>query len=214
MKTAYADGAALDEVRNRVTKVSHPRFLDGLRGYSLLCILAFIVVQKLTDNSLVRNVFCYNIFMVLGYCYYRQVKCNAVFTAMLAFGAILVLMLVDIENLKFCPMQNHKFPPDVLFMVYNMVVLCGLSLLLSKVKLPNQSWVALWNERGYTLYLYQSIVYFAMFAIYLGVVSKIGNHLIEGVICILLMFVMSTIASNVVYPLEKWVMRKMKMLKV
>lgn len=152
--------------------------------------------------------------MVLGYCYYRQVKCNAVFTAMLAFGAILVLMLVDIENLKFCPMQNHKFPPDVLFMVYNMVVLYGLSLLLSKVKLPNQSWVALWNERGYTLYLYQSIVYFAMFAIYLGVVSKIGNHLIEGVICILLMFVMSTIASNVVYPLEKWVMRKMKMLKV
>ena len=65
-------------------------------------------------------------------------------------------------------------------MVYNMVVLCGLSLLLSKVKLPNQSWVALWNERGYTLYLYQSIVYFAMFAIYLGVLSKIGNHLIEG----------------------------------
>ena len=104
MKTAYADGTALDEVRNRVNKVTHPRFLDGLRGYSLLCILAFIVVQKLTDNSLVRNVLCYNIFMVLGYCYYRQVKCNAVFTAMLAFGAILVLMLVDIENLKFCPM--------------------------------------------------------------------------------------------------------------
>lgn len=152
--------------------------------------------------------------MVLGYCYYRQVKCKTVFTAMLVFLAVLVLMLVGIKNLEFCPMQDHKFPPDVLFMVYNMVVLCGLSLLLSKVKLSNLRWVALWNESGYTLYLYQSIVYFAMFAIFLGVVSKIGNHLIEGVICILLMFVMSTIASYVVYPLEKWVMRKMRMLKV
>ena len=94
-------------------------------------------------------------------------------------------------------------------MVYNLIVLCLFSLLFSKVKIPEFKLIKLWNERGYTLYLYQSIVYFGMFGVYLAIISKIGNHVLEGIICVILMFVMSTIASYIVYPLERWVMGKL-----
>lgn len=145
--------------------------------------------------------------MVLGYCYYRQVKMRTIVTA-LAVSLLLLLGLLMGNLVSFCPMQDHKFPPDYLFLVYNMVVLCVFSLVFSKVRIPQNRWLQLWNVRGYTLYLYQSIVYFGMFAVYLGAVSKIGNHLVEGLICVPLMFVLSTIASYLTYPLERWVMKR------
>ena len=121
--------------------------------------------------------------------------------------AVLVGILYG-ADVSFTPMQDHKFPPDYLFLTYNFVVLCMLSLVFSWCRLPESRLVLLWNERGYTLYLYQSIVYFGMFAVYLAVISKIGNHLIEGIICVMLMFVMSTIASYVVYPLERYLLHR------
>lgn len=167
--------------------------------------MIFLVVQYLSDNMLLRNIFCYNVFMVIGYCYYRQITRKKVIAALLVAIAILIGILYG-ADIAFTPMQDHKFPPDYLFLTYDFVVLCMLSLLFSRIKIPENRLVMLWNERGYTLYLYQSIVYFGMFAIYLAVISKIGNHLIEGMICVMLMFVMSTIASYVVYPLEKVIM--------
>lgn len=176
-------------------------------GYLLLCVAVFLLIQHFSENQLLRNVFCYNVFMVIGYCYYRQVKVRMIAVTLIACCLILFGLLLG-GDVAFCPMQDHKFPPDYLFMVYNMVVLCVFSLLFSKVKIPQNRWVQLWNVRGYTLYLYQSIVYFGMFAVYLGVISKIGNHILEGLICVPLMFFLSTIASYLTYPLERWVMKR------
>lgn len=174
----------------------------------MLCVVIFLLVQKLSDNMLVRNVFCYNIFMVVGYAYYKLISRKMILIVMGISFAIMTILLSS-TDMSFTPMQDHKFPPDFLFVVYNMIVLCLFSLLFSKVRIPNIKLVQLWNERGYTLYLYQSIVYFGMFGLYLALISKIGNHLVEGIICITLMFMMATIASFVVYPLERWVMRKL-----
>ena len=159
-------------------------------------------MQHLSDNMLVRNVFCYNIFMVIGYCYYRQVSLKTIVIVLAVAISILIGLLLE-TNVSFTPMQEHKFPPDSLFVLYNIIVLCLLSLIFCKVKIPQNKLVNLWNERGYTLYLYQSIVYFGMFGLYLAVISKIGNHLLENMICSTMMFVLSTVVSCVVYPLER-----------
>lgn len=157
---------------------------------------------------LFRNIFCYNVFMVIGYCYYKQISKKMILQILSICIATMTLIL-SCTDMTFTPMQDHKFPPDYLFMVYNLIVLCLFSLLFSKVKIPEFKFIKLWNERGYTLYLYQSIVYFGMFGIYLAIISKIGNHVLEVIICVILMFVMSTIASYIVYPLERWVMGKL-----
>lgn len=177
-------------------------------GYCLACIIVFFVIQYFSDNMLFRNIFCYNVFMVIGYCYYKQISKKMILLILSICIATMTLIL-SCTDMTFTPMQDHKFPPDYLFMVYNLIVLCLFSLLFSKVKIPEFKLIKLWNERGYTLYLYQSIVYFGMFGIYLAIISKIGNHILEGITCVILMFVMSTIASYIVYPLERWVMGKL-----
>lgn len=146
--------------------------------------------------------------MVIGYCYYKKIS-KKMILLILSICIATMTFILSSTDMTFTPMQDHKFPPDYLFMVYNLIVLCLFSLLFSKVKIPESKLIQLWNERGYTLYLYQSIVYFGMFGVYLAIISKIGNHLLEGIICGILMFVLSTITSYIVYPLEKWVMGKL-----
>lgn len=174
-------------------------------GYCIICIIAFTIISAITHNFLLRYIFCYNIFMVIGFCYYKNIKAKWIVTV----GVIsaLIVAFLYCEGVAFCPMQNHKFPPDFLFVAYNLTILCATSLLFSRIVIPEFKILQLWNERGYTLYLYQSIVFFVVFAIHLAVINKIPNNFIQAVLCIIIMFFLSTCVSYITYPLEYLIMK-------
>lgn len=126
-------------------------------GYLYLYVILFIVVSSITGNSLVRNVLCYNVFMVAGYVFYRNLRRK--YVCLLGLAAAVLLLVYQFCNIPFCPMQGHKFPPDFLFLTYGIMVLAVVSLLFSKVTLPNWRILRLWNEHGFNIYLFQNVPY-------------------------------------------------------
>lgn len=99
-------------------------------------------------------------------------------------------------------MQSHKFPPDTIFLLYNIFSICSLSLIMKRITIPEWKVLQIWNERGFTLYLYQSIVFFVVFGIHLAIVKKIQSPILQAIICSTLMFVLSTAVSSITFKLE------------
>ena len=105
-------------------------------------------------------------------------------------------------------MQGHKFPPDWLFVTYNLTILCFLSLVFGKLSIPSTNILRLWNTRGYTIYLYQSVVFTIVNPLYKLIISKIDLLPIQWVICAFLVWGVSTVLSYFTYPFELYVMKK------
>lgn len=125
---------------------------------------------------------------------------------------ISVLVMTVGYNVNFCPMQTHKFPPDIMFLVYSVFAVCLISLIFSKVKIPKTKIFDIWIERGYTIYLYQNIVFFFVNVIYIIVISKIPNGIIQGFVCSVLVFVISSLLSSFTYKIENIIVDKIRVL--
>lgn len=179
--------------------------------YVLLCIITFLFFQTIGLNNLLTTLLGYNIFMVVGYLFYKNIKFWQVVIVCLFLIAILVFYILTGGGI--CPMQSHKFPPDWLFVTYNMAILCFLSMLFWKLTIPYKKILRLWNTRGYTIYLYQSIVFTLVDLLYKLLVIKIDLLLIRWFVCALLVWGLSTILSHVTYPLELYVMKKTRIIK-
>ena len=178
-------------------------------GYLCLCIMLFIAADLWPLTGLLRTILFYNIFMVMGFCYYKNCKEQMVTLTGIVSAAV-VLIMVNIFHVDFCPMQSHKFPPDTLFLFYNVFAICVLSLIMKRVNIPEWKVLRIWNERGYTLYLYQSIVFFVVFGVHLAIVKKIPSAIVQAIICSTLMFVLSTAVSCFTYVLELNIVRFVK----
>ena len=177
--------------------------------YMAACIAAFLIAQAFTPYTLLRELLCFNIFLVAGYLYYK--KCGVMIPAIVGLMAMAALLIYQfLLGGNFAPIQDHKFPPDWVYMTYSLMMLCVLSLVLRKVYIPQNRILRIWNERGYTIYLYQSIV-FAVIAIlryrtYMYTTPLMLRMLIDAV----LIFVLSTALSYLTYPLERFIMKKLK----
>ena len=179
--------------------------------YVSICLIIFIIFQKIKVSDLLTTLLGYNIFMTIGYLFYRKIKIWQVICIFFLTTAIIVLHLTD--GGFFCPMQNHKFPPDWLFVTYNLAILCFLSLIFWKTKIPYKTAFALWNTRGYTIYLYQSVVFFLVAPLNMLFFCKIDILPIRWCICALLVWGLSTILSYITYPFELYVMKKTRIIK-
>lgn len=171
--------------------------------------MLFIAADLWPLTGLLRTILFYNIFMVMGFCYYKNCKEQMVTLTGIVSAAV-VLIMVNIFHVDFCPMQSHKFPPDTLFLFYNVFAICVLSLIMKRVNIPEWKVLRIWNERGYTLYLYQSIVFFVVFGVHLAIVKKIPSAIVQAIICSTLMFVLSTAVSCFTYVLELNIVRFVK----
>ena len=177
--------------------------------YLAVCLVLFLMVQAFTDLSLLRQVLAYNVFMVAGYLFYRKVSIRMI---ALAGGVSLAIVLayVLIMGGDFCPMQARKFPPDWLFVTYNLCVLCLLSLIFSFLTFKDSRIFRLWSQRGYNIYLYQSVV-FAVVAVLRQQVPWAGSWLCaRPLLDAALVFVLSMGLSCLTYPLECWVTKSFK----
>ena len=179
--------------------------------YVSLCVLFFFIIQTIRINSLLTTILGYNIFMVAGYLFYRKIKIWQVVGVCLFAIVSLVIYVVWIGN--FCPMQDHKFPPDGLFVTYNLAILCFLSLVFGKLTIPNKKIWEIWNTRGYTIYLYQSVVFAFVEPLYKLLISKIDQYPLQWVICGSLVWGLSTLFSYFTYPLELYIMKKTRIAK-
>ena len=169
------------------------------------CFVLFLAVQAVTRHELLREVACYNVFMVAGYLYYRRMGVKTrIIVGLYAAAAIVVN---EVTGGHFCPMQGHKFPPDWVFATYGIFALCVVSLVLGRIRIPENRFLAIWNTRGFSIYLYQSLVFVAVFAIrcrtYLNASNPLVLVLTDSVLAILL----ATALSFMTYPLERAVMK-------
>ena len=176
--------------------------------YLAICLALFLIAQSLTSISLLRQVLCYNIFMVSGYLFYRKLNSTAI---ALAGAAALAIVIVGVWGLgvDFCPMQGHKFPPDWMFVMYNLFVLCLIALVVSHFTISNNRFFRIWSERGYNIYLYQSVVFAIVHVLrqktYCDLLAPVRALLDAGMVLIL-----STGLSYLTYPVERLVMKKLR----
>lgn len=155
-----------DYQKKILRKIDHGRYL-------LVCFLLFVLAQYLTENQFIRNVLVYNIFMVIGYCYYKKISGRHIVRATIFF--FMILLLMKFFDVHFVPMQSHKFPADTVFLIYNLFAICVLSLILDKVKIRNCRVLKFWNKYGFCLYLYQNISYMIVVFIFRRFYVKIPN---------------------------------------
>ena len=176
--------------------------------YLAICLALFLIAQALTSISLLRQVLCYNVFMVSGYLFYRKLNSTAI---ALAGAAALAIVLVGVWGLgvDFCPMQGHKFPPDWMFVMYNLFVLCLIALVVSRFTISNNRFFRIWSERGYNIYLYQSVVFAIVHVLrqktYCDLSAPVRALLDAGMVLLL-----STGLSYLTYPVERFVMKKLR----
>lgn len=126
-------------LRTPITSLFPPAYQDGL--YEFVCEIA-----------------CYNVFMLFGFLFYRRLRRNTLSILALLVSAILLpAMLCGFFDPL--PMQSHKFPPDLVFMIYGVWALVVLGAVLQNFKLRCNRIISWWNVNGYTLYLWQNIGY-------------------------------------------------------
>lgn len=176
--------------------------------YISFAFILFLTIQLTISNLLINHIFFYNIFMIIGYLFYKQINMWQVFiTGGIALAILVVYFLCGGWVI---PMQCHKFPPDYVFLSYNLFVLCILSLIFNKISIPNLNIFHLWNTRGYTIYLYQNIIFFLVYPFYIEINNKIPNRIVQWGICAIIIFVLSTIVSRITYPFERIIMSNLK----
>lgn len=177
--------------------------------YLAACVALFLLVQAVTSAELLREVLCYNVFMVAGYLYYKRCRVLTVVAACLATAAVLAVYTLVMGG-AFCPMQGHKFPPDWVFLSYGVFSLCIVSLVMRQVKIPSNRFMRLWSERGYTIYLYQSVVFVMVVILRLHTYGKVPYSQVWLVCDTIAAILISTLLSMVTFPLEKSIMGRMR----
>jgi hypothetical protein len=173
-------------------------------------VVVFGLLCLFDGPQLLKMIVCYNIFTIMGYLYYKRITYRMI-VLMFIFSVVLLLGALWIFNIQMIPMQSHKFPPDVVFLLYNTAVLCLLSLIFSKVRLRSNWLLELWNDRGYTIYLYQNLVIFVLFLIKENLFYLIPSLNLQLIICLVFTLSISTALSYLTYPLERKVMKLMHM---
>jgi peptidoglycan/LPS O-acetylase OafA/YrhL len=173
--------------------------------YMAACIALFLLAQAFTQSELLRELLCYNIFVVAGYLYYRHDK--EIVTAVVGLTAGAAILGYVLLGGHFSPMQDHKFPPDWIFAFYGLFAVCMLSLVFRRVTIPSNRFLRLWNTRGYTIYLYQGLAFILVAVIRQYTYGRIPNMGLWLVADFIMVVLLSTVLSLVAYPLERWIMK-------
>ncbi|MCM1320655.1 MAG: acyltransferase [Bacteroides sp.] len=143
----------------------------------------------------------YTLFFVCGFLY-KEVRVNK---RMLAFGSVsLALCLALIFSPYYTAnMQTNKFPPNIVFTLYNIAVLIFGAALLGKIKIPKGTFVSIYNKRGYTIYLYQNWAYFlCSFALAQFTLETLPAKIAAFAFCVVFLFFLHLLISKIVEKIE------------
>lgn len=176
--------------------------------YIAINITLFALCNILNIHSfedIVDKLLFYNIFYVAGYTYYKKISIKNI----VATGLIpLIISLYLVSSGTIIPMQPHKYPPDILYLIYCMSALCVLGFIFSKVNIQYNYIVRLWNTRGYTIYLYQSISHFIVYKLTCTWREYINNEIVFCAMLSIIIFITATALSYITFPAEKYIMKR------
>lgn len=180
--------------------------------YMLMLLAGCVAITPLSTLSPmilkpVREALYYNLFFMAGYLYYKQASLKTILVATTSAIAIAASLLwYEWYRNGAIDIQSHKFPPDLLFVVFGVCSIGLLSLAFGTVKLPQNRLLRHWNKYGYTIYLWQNFSFLA----YVIVCERFGlNRILSGypivdfVVASIIIVVFSTAISMLVNPLEK-----------
>lgn len=139
----------------------------------LLSLLMFVLFYRLLPNTLIHTVSAYNVFMVVGYSFYKKTTIKEHLLLMMSVGVLCFTLYL--LGYSFVPMQDNKFPPNPMFVSYGMLAVCGLALFFRFVTLRENLILHAFAEKGYTIYLYQNLVFY-----FVAPILKIASTHIEN----------------------------------
>ena len=175
--------------------------------YVLLCVVIFCIAVLIPIHHEAYNVFCeflgYNIFFVLGWLFYKKVNRNRV-SCVLIFMLLLIVGLY-LVGVKWIPMQSHKFPIDIYYIIFGVCAICILSLICGRITFRSNTILDIWNQRGYSIYLYQNYVFIIVAWILTFFPPNFISNKFVVLLMILLLWGLSTGLSYLTYPLELFI---------
>ncbi|MDY2692471.1 MAG: hypothetical protein SOV40_02355, partial [Prevotella sp.] len=157
-----------------------------------------------SPENIVENVLAFNIFYLLGYLTYKQTKTT--YWGLALSAAVLLGLLVSGAAI---PMANHKFPADMVFIAYHMCTLYMLAWLMSHIRIRPGALINLWNRRGYTIYLYQSVSHYLVYSLMQAWCSGIGSQPLLFILSALLAFASATALSCITYPWQQYIVKQL-----
>lgn len=166
-------------------------------------LLASCVAVVFVPWGIVREIVIYNFFFVIGYLYYKKLAIKWM-AAIAGLSAVILAVCVVVLDMGIVPMQAHKFPPDLIFLIYGVGILALLGIVFSYVKIPNSRLLGIWNKRGYTIYLWQNYFFIAV-ALIAGtefVRQNLANGPLLFIICAVAILALGTVMSGVLVKLE------------
>lgn len=163
------------------------------------------MVAQISGNHLFQNVAVYNFFFMAGFLFYKKLSVRNITIIMIVSAFALAVSWA--AGIPMCPMQGHKFPPDIFFLLFGITAICLLGIVFSFVRIPSSRLLGRWNRHGYTVYLWQNL-FFVMALILLpkeifisGSWRPAGNVLYPVVI-----FLIATLAGFILPRLEEKVL--------
>ena len=185
------------------------RIMRHISGkYYLLIAIGSFGAWKATGltspENIVENVLGFNIFYLLGYLTYKQTKTT--YWGLALSAAVLLGLLVSGAAI---PMANHKFPSDMVFIAYHMCTLYMLAWLMSHIRIRPGALINLWNRRGYTIYLYQSVSHYLVYGLMQVWFPGIGSQPLLFILSALLAFASATALSCITYPWQQYIVKQL-----
>lgn len=147
----------------------------------------------------IKNLPMYNFFFIAGYAYYKHYNLKALHTVWFITAT---LTIYGFAQGFMHPMQGHKFPADIFFLVYGTAWLSTFALILRRVRLPYNRLLKIWNVGGYHIYLYQIFSFYAVNRLTNPWIGCIGSENLQYAICTLLVFAASTALGYIINELR------------
>lgn len=173
------------------------------RHLYILITLAIFIVWRILDikspEEIIERVLCYNFFYIAGFLYYKKLSQKLILKISILPIIVSIYLLA---SAKLFPMQAHKFPPDMLFLTYSLAVLCILGLIFEKIKIKENHLIKIWNTRGYSIYLYQSISFFIVYKLLENPIKNIENNVLLFTIYSISIFIVATTLSYGTFHIE------------
>ena len=165
-------------------------------------LISFFVLTYLLKLGWIQNVAFYLIWTYLGFFWERiktelyksSIRRKLLCTVVVCFIIIVGIFLADIS----VNMQYNKFPPNIVFFVYSIMMMSGLGFIfpyldnaLEKIecsKLFGKRFF-LFEKRSFTVYLYQSIVFYVTIKITNIIVGSVNGGVMSTFTKIIICFV-------------------------
>ena len=179
----------------------------------LLVCIAFNFIHLPMMEREVKNIVFYNFFYIIGYLYYRRLPIKTIVLLAIVPTIITVALFITGEAL---PMQDHKFPADIVFLLFGTTAILLLALVFQHIKFPSQeenhgkhaALLSLWNRQGYVIYIWQTITFTIVYAATYKWIDRLPSDTVKYIILAPALFIISTIIATGYEKISRLITKK------